>query len=123
MTSYERAAPVPYDCPYCKALPAGAEPVVALPAPDPAAPGHTIVVPRRHVANWLELGQGEKQAAWELADAVCAQLMEADVPDGFTIGIDAGIAAGQTVMHAGIQIIPRYAGDTPDPRGGVRKAL
>lgn len=127
-TPRDRAGAVPYDCPFCKHLaseppPAGNALAVAFPDGFPVSPGHTLIVPRRHVASYLETTKAEKQALWELADEVCAQLMEADLPDGFNIGLNAGIAAGQTVMHVHLHVIPRYAGDMPDPRGGVRHVI
>ena len=41
-------------------------------------------------------------------------------PDGYNIGINDGAAAGRTVMHVPMHVIPRYRGDRPDPRGGIR---
>ena len=48
-------------------------------------------------------------------------LLDAELrPDGYNIGINDGSAAGQTVMHVHMHVIPRYRGDRPDPRGGIR---
>ena len=84
------------------------------------AQGHTLVVPRRHCADVFELTPAEFEAVWsvvrELRDELHARLR----PDGFTIGVNAGEAAGQTVAHAHVHVIPRFHGDVPDPRGGVR---
>lgn len=89
----------------------------------PVSPGHTLIVPRRHVATYLDASPLEKRALWELADEVCARLAPERAPDGFNIGINVGRAAGQTVMHLHLHVIPRYEGDMPDPRGGVRYVI
>jgi diadenosine tetraphosphate (Ap4A) HIT family hydrolase len=60
---------------------------------------------------------------WRLVEALRRRLVESIAPDGFNIGINAGSAAGQTIGHAHIHVIPRFAGDVPDPRGGVRWVL
>jgi diadenosine tetraphosphate (Ap4A) HIT family hydrolase len=86
----------------------------------PVSPGHTLLIPRRHVASlfgltvveWVELGQLLVRARTALLDEF--------QPDGFNIGINDGPAAGQTVSHLHVHLIPRYRGDQPDPRGGVR---
>lgn len=127
-TPRERTGAVPYDCPFCRILaseppPAGNALAVAFPDGFPVSPGHTLIVPRRHVANFLDATPDEKRAMWDLADVVCGQLMDELVPDGFNLGLNAGIAAGQTVMHVHLHVIPRYAGDMADPRGGVRHVI
>ncbi len=89
----------------------------------PVSPGHTLVVPRRLVATWFEATRAEQLAILELVDAVKAQLDAALRPDGYNVGFNAGLAAGQTVMHLHVHVIPRYVGDMPDPRGGVRHVI
>jgi len=86
----------------------------------PVSPGHTLVVSRRHEANFFALPADEQAAVWELAAVVVRDLGYAHRPDGFNLGLNAGAAAGQTVSHAHVHVIPRYAGDIDDPRGGVR---
>ena len=86
----------------------------------PVSPGHTLIVPRRLVATWFEATREEQVAMLELVDVVKAQLDAELQPDGYNIGINEGAAAGQTVMHLHLHLIPRFAGDVPDPRGGVR---
>ena len=86
----------------------------------PVAHGHALVVPRRHVASLYELSLVEQNAVWELVGQVRDQLISRLTPDGFNIGLNDGFAAGQTVPHAHVHIIPRWNGDVPDPRGGVR---
>lgn len=89
----------------------------------PIADGHTLVIPRRHVASLYELVAVEQNAVWELVSQVREQLIARLAPDGFNIGLNDGFAAGQTVMHAHVHIIPRWKGDAPDPRGGIRWVL
>lgn len=95
---------------------------VALALPDafPIAQGHTLVVPKRHIASIFDLTEEEQAALWKLVALVRAKLWHDLAADGFNIGINDGAAAGQTVMHAHVHIIPRHKGDSPDPRGGVR---
>ena len=86
----------------------------------PVSKGHTLIIPRRHVASFFETTEEERQAMLKLLDEMKAMLDREHKPDGYNIGINNGPAAGQTVMHLHIHLIPRYAGDRPDPRGGVR---
>jgi len=86
----------------------------------PVAQGHTLVIPRRHVASIFDLVAVDQAAVWDLVARVRVQLASASHPDAFTVGVNDGVAAGQTVTHAHIHIIPRWNGDVPDPRGGVR---
>ncbi|MBW9336806.1 HIT family protein [Herbaspirillum sp. RU 5E] len=81
---------------------------------------HTLIIPRRHVASFFELIEEERTALLSLLDDAKRTLDEQCHPDGYNIGINDGAAAGQTVMHLHMHLIPRYAGDLPDPRGGVR---
>lgn len=86
----------------------------------PVSEGHTLVVPARHVASLWDLAPEERAELWALVDEVREALMASHGPDGFNIGVNEGEAAGQTVAHAHIHVIPRYAGDVEDPRGGIR---
>jgi len=86
----------------------------------PVSPGHTLVVPKRLVATWFEATAQEKLAIVELIDVVKEQLEERFHPDGWNVGWNSGEAAGQTVAHLHVHVIPRFRGDVPDPRGGVR---
>src|SRR5207245_1635860 len=95
----------------------------AFPDKFPIAEGHTLVVPRRHVASLFDLTEKEQAAVWTLVAQVRAKLMAELQPDGFNIGLNDGTAAGQTVLHAHVHVIPRRLGDTDDPRGGVRWIL
>jgi len=86
----------------------------------PISEGHTLVIPKRHIAHLFELPEGELRAAWSLVAKVRILLKAKYHPDGFNIGVNEGAAAGQTIGHAHIHIIPRYKGDVHDPRGGIR---
>ncbi len=89
----------------------------------PVSPGHCLVVPRRLISHWWEASADEKVDLWTLVDQVKATLDQLHRPDGYNVGFNAGAAAGQTVDHLHLHVIPRYHGDTPDPRGGVRLAI
>ncbi len=89
----------------------------------PVSPGHTLVVPRRLMVTWFEATREEQLAILELVDVVKRALDEERRPDGYNVGFNAGAAAGQTVMHLHVHVIPRYAGDMDDPRGGVRHVI
>jgi diadenosine tetraphosphate (Ap4A) HIT family hydrolase len=86
----------------------------------PVSPGHLLIIPNRHVANWFELTDEEQRAVMELVNRARIRLDKTLQPDGYNIGINCGEAAGQTVMHVHCHLIPRYEGDREDPRGGVR---
>ncbi len=89
----------------------------------PVSPGHTLVVTRRLVATWFEATLEEQAALMALVLEVKRQLDESHRPDGYNVGFNAGDAAGQTVAHLHVHIIPRYRGDRADPRGGLRWVL
>jgi diadenosine tetraphosphate (Ap4A) HIT family hydrolase len=86
----------------------------------PVSSGHTLIIPKRHIASFFELSREEQSAMLALLAEMRQLLQTERTPDGFNIGINDGAAAGQTVMHLHIHLIPRYTGDQPDPRGGVR---
>lgn len=86
----------------------------------PVSPGHTLVIPKRHIGSWFEITQAEQQALLDLL-AKAKVVLEAEFkPNGYNIGINDGPTAGQTVPHLHMHLIPRYNGDQKDPRGGVR---
>lgn len=86
----------------------------------PVTQGHTLVIPLRHVASFFDTTPEERAAMFSLLEAA-KQLLQLEFrPAGYNIGINDGAAAGQTVGHLHVHLIPRYAGDRPDPRGGVR---
>lgn len=113
-------------CPFCspdRDILLATSQALALYDKYPVSPGHALVIPTRHVADYFELSEAEKAACWALVDRVRAHLQEQYRPDGFNIGINCGAAAGQTVWHAHIHVIPRYTGDVAEPRGGVRGVI
>ena len=85
--------------------------------------GHVIVVPRRHVADFFEMNAAEQAAVLALLNKTKGIIREKHSPDGYNIGVNIGAAAGQSRMHVHVHLIPRYAGDVPDPRGGIRCVL
>jgi len=89
----------------------------------PVAPGHILVIPARHEASWFELNRREQQEMLEVLDQAREYLDARYSPDGYTIGVNEGAAAGQTVFHVHLHLIPRYVNDVEDPRGGIRGVL
>ncbi len=87
------------------------------------SPGHTLVSPRRHVASFFELTSEEINACMALINEERKLLDEEFKPDGYNIGVNIGSAAGQSVFHVNIHIIPRYKGDVENPQGGVRHVI
>lgn len=87
----------------------------------PATEGHTEIVPKRHVESFFDLKPDELQDAFELILAVRAELSQRLQPQGYTIGINEGRAAGRSIDHLHIHVIPRKFGDVADPAGGIRQ--
>lgn len=86
----------------------------------PVSKGHLLIIPNRHATDWFDLTSAEQQAIMELVERGKRWLEEHYQPDGYNIGMNCGATAGQTVLHMHCHLIPRYAGDQKDPRGGVR---
>jgi diadenosine tetraphosphate (Ap4A) HIT family hydrolase len=96
----------------------------AIPDPFPVSPGHTLVITKRVVPTWFEANQYERLAIVDLIEEVKKLLdRRTPAPDGYNVGFNAGAAAGQTVMHLHVHVIPRYAGDVSDPTGGIRNIM
>ena len=93
---------------------------VAVTDAFPISVGHTLIIPRRHVGSFFGVDTAEREALMMLLDEAKRRLALELRPDGFNIGVNDGEAAGQTIPHLHIHLIPRYQGDHPDPRGGVR---
>lgn len=89
----------------------------------PVSPGHTLIIPRRHVGSFFEVTDEERSAMLALLNREKAELDKEFRPTGYNIGINDGADAGQTVPHLHVHLIPRYRGDSVDPRGGVRWVL
>ncbi len=86
----------------------------------PISPGHSLIIPKRHVSSLFEATGPERAALLTLLDKAKDLVEQDHAPAGYNIGINDGAAAGQTVPHLHIHLIPRYTGDQDDPRGGVR---
>jgi len=86
----------------------------------PISEGHTLIIPKRHIKSFFDLQSKERDSLFDLVEQEKSYLTDSYSPDGFNIGINDGPAAGQTISHLHIHLIPRYTGDLPDPRGGVR---
>lgn len=89
----------------------------------PASLGHLEVVPKRHVVSFFDLKQTEILALYALISEAKKQVDERYVPAGYNIGINDGEAAGRTIHHLHIHLIPRYQNDVENPRGGVRHII
>ncbi|MEI6548019.1 MAG: HIT family protein [Burkholderiales bacterium] len=111
-------------CPFCSLPPdrilLSGTYAIALRDAYPISPGHTLIVPRRHVGSFFEATAQERAELLALLDEAKLELDAQFFPAAFNIGINDGPAAGQTVSHLHIHLIPRYVGDRTDPRGGVR---
>lgn len=86
----------------------------------PISPGHSLIIPKRHVASLFEATEAEWLAFRELLHQAETAIKETHSPNGYNLGVNDGEAAGQTVHHLHIHLIPRNKGDKADPRGGVR---
>ncbi|MBW7469720.1 HIT family protein [Marinobacter sp. F4218] len=86
----------------------------------PISPGHSLIIPRDHYADFFEIPEIVRTDLFRLVDEGKTLLSGSLYPDGYNIGINSGFAAGQTVPHLHIHLIPRFSGDQEDPRGGVR---
>ena len=90
----------------------------------PVTPGHTLVIPRRHVCAYFDLSAQERRDADALMERMYRRLAGEDPAIcGYNIGLNCGAVAGQTIFHVHYHLIPRRQGDTDNPRGGVRGAI
>lgn len=89
----------------------------------PISNGHTLIIPKRHFESFFDATDDEVIALMCAVRKAKEKLDEELSPDGYNIGINSGEAAGQTIPHLHIHLIPRYKGDVEDPRGGVRRVL
>ncbi len=115
------------ECPFCKPpkeqLIHEGDLVRILLDAYPASRGHLLVVPKRHVERWEDLNEEEKMELIRGMELAMEVLRETLKPDAFNVGMNLGKAAGQTVPHLHLHVIPRLEGDCSHPRGGVRKAV
>jgi len=113
------------DCPFCHPDGILFENDLAYAKPDkyPVNPGHLLIIPRRHVADFFLTTEAEKAALLSLLDEAKHYLDGKHAPAAYNIGINVGEVAGQTIPHVHLHLIPRYQGDMQDPRGGVRGVI
>lgn len=89
----------------------------------PVNPGHALIIPKRHVADYFDLTEDEVAAMQALLHEVKAIVEKRFNPDGYNIGVNVNAAAGQSVFHVHMHLIPRYKGDVENPKGGVRGVI
>jgi len=89
----------------------------------PVTEGHLLVIPNRHFPDYFSATPEERTALWAMVDEAKNLLDGRCKPDGYNVGINVGVPAGQTVMHCHIHLIPRRSGDSVNPRGGVRGVI
>ncbi|NBB84651.1 MAG: HIT domain-containing protein, partial [Bacteroidetes bacterium] len=89
----------------------------------PVSEGHALIIPKVHNSDYFDLDDRTQASCWMLANRVREILRERFSPDGFNVGINIGESSGQTVDHVHLHLIPRYAGDVENPRGGVRAVI
>ncbi|MEQ8200398.1 MAG: HIT family protein [Syntrophomonadaceae bacterium] len=112
-------------CPFCSADTIIISNDLALAIYDryPVNKGHMLIIPRRHVEDFWSSTSEERKALGDLMEECKKHLDKTYGPDGYNIGINCGEAAGQTVRHLHVHLIPRYVGDIVNPRGGVRGVI
>ena len=112
-------------CPFCKDIDIVLENDLAFAIYDkyPVNLGHILIIPKRHFSNYFDATKEEKEALLELLEESKGLLDREFSPDGYNIGINICEAAGQTVWHLHVHLIPRYKGDIDNPRGGVRGVI
>jgi len=114
------------DCPFCNldgGIIASNASAFAVRDAFPVCEGHTLVIPKVHEPCLTSLSKSDYSSCFDLVRIVVDKLQQELEPDGFNIGVNVGKAAGQTVNHAHIHVIPRRDGDVPDPRGGIRTVI
>ena len=113
------------ECPFCGVPASIAENDLALAIFDryPVSRGHCLILPKRHVESFFDVTLDERDAMLSLLTAMKRKTDETISPDGYNVGVNVGVAAGQTVMHVHMHLIPRFTGDMENPRGGVRGVI
>lgn len=89
----------------------------------PVSKGHALIIPKNHCANYFELSFKEQYDCMALLNEVKMIIQKKFNPDGFNVGININEAAGQTIPHVHIHLIPRYVGDVEKPAGGIRGVI
>ena len=113
------------DCPFCGEPEIIIENELAFAHYDtyPVSAGHCLIITRRHVGQYFQATAEEKAAIWQLLEEVKPIIDREFGPDGYNVGVNIGAAAGQSIPHLHIPLIPRYAGDVENPQGGVRGVI
>jgi len=118
-------------CPFCDILKHGSREILwqdelsfAIRDAFPISPGHTLVIPKRHIASFWDCTPEEKASLMTGADWLKEDLeISFSSIDGWNLGVNVGGAAGQTVYHVHLHVVPRFDGDVEDPTGGVRGSM
>ena len=112
-------------CPFCNKTNYEEEGRLTFAKEDsyPVSLGHTLVIPKRHISSYFDCTSEEREELWAMVDTLKDKAIDKYSPDGFNIGINIGSAAGQTVGHMHIHLIPRFTGDMMDPAGGIRGVI
>ena len=118
----------PRECPFCNQerleIIARSQNFFVIYDKTPVTPGHSLIIPDRHIADALELSPAEINEVWGLVQKMRRKLLEDDPSiSGFNLGFNSGVDAGQTIFHVHIHLIPRRHGDVEKPRGGVRGVI
>ena len=125
-SSTRRPVPQP-DCPFCnipeECVLAESRHALAIRDRYPVSSGHTLVIPKAHAGTLFALSAEIQADIWRLVAKLREDLRSQFNPDGFNVGLNDGQAAGQTVQHTHVHLIPRYDGDVVDPRGGIRRVV
>jgi diadenosine tetraphosphate (Ap4A) HIT family hydrolase len=113
------------ECPFCNVRAPLVENELAFVIFDryPVSPGHVLILPKRHIASFFDTTPDECMAMLSLLSEMRRRTDTKLTPDGYNIGVNVGEAAGQTVGHVHMHLIPRYHGDMENPRGGVRGVI
>ncbi len=116
------------DCPFCNTddltVIIEKKTVFAIKDTSPVSQDHMLIIPRRHCTDYFEMTHQERCDAHDLIEILKNRIIEADATVcGFNLGVNCGHAAGQTVFHTHVHLIPRRENDTPAPRGGVRGVI
>lgn len=117
----------PTACPFCQPVRERVfhegQAVLGLWDGFPVSPGHALLITKRHVQTWIDATDEEQRELLCGIALTCSVIRQRHQPDGFNVGMNLGQAAGQTIPHLHLHVIPRYAGDVADPRGGIRWVL
>jgi len=125
---HQKVNPSKIDCPFCfpdaeMELITESATAYAIFDKYPVNKGHALIIPKRHVDSYFDLTFREQSACTFMLNFVKELLQKRYNPDAFNVGINIGVAAGQTVHHAHIHLIPRFKGDVENPEGGIRGVI